>query len=268
MTDIKTGGGYVENEDHVPSLTDQEGQYNTSGLGAHQRLDEISSAYRIDKVNTAEQIVAALDPEDDSVSSDKVVLPDDPNANTEAAKRDLLAKAEAAIERGAAVNEPGPAEAEAAEETDENVRAEGGGVGTVAGEQASPTVTDPAGAPHETVDTSGLATASSGGDEQVEQDTTGSGTLDDANTDAESTYSEQGGDDQADADAQDGGVVDGDDLSSVASVDYTEWEYVDLQKEVSRRNEEREDADKIEPESRKAEDLAAALKADDEAYGR
>lgn len=47
--------------------------------------------------------------------------------------------------------------------------------------------------------------------------------------------------------------------------DYSEWEYADLQKEVSRRNSDREEDEKIEPESRKGEDLIAALEADDEA---
>lgn len=46
---------------------------------------------------------------------------------------------------------------------------------------------------------------------------------------------------------------------------YASWEYADLQKEVASRNEDREEDDQIKPKSRKAEDLVAALEADDDA---
>lgn len=56
--------------------------------------------------------------------------------------------------------------------------------------------------------------------------------------------------------------------SDEASYDYDndeEWPYNDLLAEVSERNGEREDDDKIRPASRSREDVIAALRADDEA---
>lgn len=46
--------------------------------------------------------------------------------------------------------------------------------------------------------------------------------------------------------------------------DYSDWEYNDLRHEVSSRNEDREEDDKIVPDSQSKEDLVAALEADDE----
>lgn len=121
---VKVGGPYVENEDFVPNPADQNAQYNTSGLGAHQRIEEVSSVYEVDKVRTAQQVLAALDPKDASVSADKVLLPEATDDN-ETAKKSLAAAAKERVKQGVVIGEPGPAEREAAEETDPAARAEG-----------------------------------------------------------------------------------------------------------------------------------------------
>src|SRR4051812_3702637 len=68
---IEVGGPYVENEDFVPSATDIQKQYNTSGVGAHDRIEEVSAVFDVDKVKVAQEIKGALDPEDNSVSASR-----------------------------------------------------------------------------------------------------------------------------------------------------------------------------------------------------
>lgn len=121
---VKVGGPYVENEDFVPNPADQRSQYNTSGLGAHQRIEEVSNVYEVDKVRTAEQIVAALDPKDTSVDSSKVLLPEALPDN-ETAKKEITAAAKARVKQGVVIGDRTPAEREAEEPTDEAARAEG-----------------------------------------------------------------------------------------------------------------------------------------------
>lgn len=121
---VKVGGPYVEDENFVPNPTDQMKQYNTSGLGAHQRIEEVANIFEVDKVKTAEQIVAALDEDDPSVDASRVVLPSATDDN-DAARERVLKAAQARVKQGVVIGEPGPAEREAAEETAENARAEG-----------------------------------------------------------------------------------------------------------------------------------------------
>jgi hypothetical protein len=71
---VQVGGGYVEDPDFVPDPTDHHGTLNTSGIGAHQDPAVISPMFEVDKKATAAQIKAALDPEDTSVDSSKVLL--------------------------------------------------------------------------------------------------------------------------------------------------------------------------------------------------
>ena len=124
---VKIGGGYVEDKDHVPNPTDMVSTFNTSGLGAHQRIEEVSPIFEVDKVKTAEQIVAALDPKDTSVSSDRVLLPEATDDN-ETAKKTLLEAAKERASQDVVVGGPTPAEREAAEETDGEIRAEANAV--------------------------------------------------------------------------------------------------------------------------------------------
>lgn len=71
---VKVGGGYVEDPDFVPDPTDMHGTLNTTGIGAHQDPAIVSPMFEVDKKATAAQIKAALDPDDTSVDSGKVLL--------------------------------------------------------------------------------------------------------------------------------------------------------------------------------------------------
>jgi hypothetical protein len=110
---ITVGGGYVENEDHIPNPTDMVAQFNTSGTGAHGRIEEVAPVFQVDKVKTAQEIQAALDPKNTAVSSDRVLLPSTETDN-DAAKKDLKARADATVKAGVVVGGPTPAEEEAA----------------------------------------------------------------------------------------------------------------------------------------------------------
>ncbi len=117
---------YFESEDHVPNPADMNAQYNTSGLGAHQKIEEVSSVFEVDKVKVAEQIVGALNPDDLSVTSDRVLLPSVTTDN-EVARDEILGAAEARLRQGVVIGGPTPAERGAEEEgSNLDVRAEAG----------------------------------------------------------------------------------------------------------------------------------------------
>lgn len=139
-TAVTVGGNYKEDDDFVPNPADMQKTFNTSGLGASGRIEETSSVFEVDKVQTAEQIKAALDDDDETVRSDKVLLPEATTDN-ETAKSEILAAADARIEKGAVVNGPTPAEREAGEEgeSEESVRAEGDSAAATTTRQAKST---------------------------------------------------------------------------------------------------------------------------------
>lgn len=121
------GGPYVEDPDFVPNPTDLHGTFNTSGVGAHHDPSTVSPIFEVDRQATAAQIAAALDDDDDSVSSDTVLFPSHQQfaaADPEADKEALLNRAQARLDNGPVViGEPGPAEKEAAESGDEGAAA-------------------------------------------------------------------------------------------------------------------------------------------------
>lgn len=119
---IQVGGPYQESENHVPDPTDIVSQFNTEGVGAHNVIEKVSPIFEVDKVKTAQEIQAALDPENTTVSASKVLLPEG-IVDNETAKRDLLAVADARVEKGVVVGGPDPAEEAAALEGDEGVLA-------------------------------------------------------------------------------------------------------------------------------------------------
>lgn len=119
---IKVGGAYQESEDHVPNPTDMVAQYNTSGLGAHQRIEEVAPVFEVDKVKTAQEILGALDPKNEAVSSDRVLLPNAVDDN-ETAKKNLTEVAKGRVKQGVVIGGPTPAEREAELEGDEGAEA-------------------------------------------------------------------------------------------------------------------------------------------------
>lgn len=125
---VKVGGAYVEDEDFVPNPADMVKQFNTSGLGASGRIEEVSPVFTVDKVKTAEQVLAALDPDNTAVDSSKVLLPNAVDDNDEA-REAIRDAAQARVDKGVVIGEPTPAQKEAAEEGDhlEGLRAEATG---------------------------------------------------------------------------------------------------------------------------------------------
>lgn len=119
---IKVGGAYKESDDHVPNPTDMVAQFNTSGLGAHGRIEEVAPVFEVDKVKTAQEILGAFDPKNDAVKSDRVLLPEALDDN-ETAKKNLTEAAEARVKQGVVVGGPTPAEREAELEGDEGSEA-------------------------------------------------------------------------------------------------------------------------------------------------
>lgn len=119
---ITVGGAYVENKDHVPNPTDMVAQFNTSGTGAHGRIEEVAPVFEVDKVKTAQEIVAALDGDNTAVPSSRVLLPNEVDDN-DVAKENLLSVAEARLKEGVVVGGPTPAEREAELEGDEGTEA-------------------------------------------------------------------------------------------------------------------------------------------------
>lgn len=115
------GAPYVENPDFVPDPTNVYGTYNTSGTGAHEDPNVVSPLYAADRKAVAQQIVSALDPEDQTVDEGTVLFPA-PQANVTiqddngAAKQALREKAQAVLDEGpVVVGGPAPAEQAAAE---------------------------------------------------------------------------------------------------------------------------------------------------------
>lgn len=119
---ITVGGAYKESDDHVPEPTDMVAQYNTEGVGAHGKIEEVSPIFEVDKVKTAQEITAALDPENDAVPSSRVLLPEALDDN-ETAKKNLKEVAEARVKKGVEIGGPTPAEREAELEGDEGTLA-------------------------------------------------------------------------------------------------------------------------------------------------
>jgi hypothetical protein len=115
---IKVGGPYVEDENHVPNPTDMVGQFNTEGVGAHGKIEEVSPIFEVDRVKTAQEILAATDPSDDSVNADRVLLPN-PVEDNDVARDQIREAAEARVEKGVLIGGPTPAEAEGEKEGDE-----------------------------------------------------------------------------------------------------------------------------------------------------
>jgi hypothetical protein len=119
---VQVGGAYQESEDHVPNPTDMVAQFNTSGLGAHGRIEEVSPIFEVDKVKTAQEILAATDPDNDAVGSDRVLLPN-PVEDNDVALDQITELAERRVEKGVVIGGPTPAESEAELEGDEGVLA-------------------------------------------------------------------------------------------------------------------------------------------------
>lgn len=85
-------GGYVEDENHRPNPLWQYGTVRTDGVGGdnvHGNADEISPAFAIGRAETLVRGARALDPDDDLVSPDMVVLPS-ANNRTDDEARELL----------------------------------------------------------------------------------------------------------------------------------------------------------------------------------
>lgn len=119
---VQVGGAYVEDPDFVPNPTDMVAQYNTSGLGAHGKIEEVSPIFEVDKVKTAQEIVAALDPDNDNVDSSRVILPNLTDDN-DVAREEILDAAERRLNKGVVIGGPTPAESQGALEGDEGTLA-------------------------------------------------------------------------------------------------------------------------------------------------
>lgn len=128
----KDGERYVENPDHVPNPADLYGTLSTQPWGP-TRLQDVSTAVAQDKTAVAEQIKAALDPEDTTVGADKVMFPEGQTQTVidpEAQRKEVLARADAQLEQG--VTYPGDdLAADAALDGDEGVAAASGAEGNV-----------------------------------------------------------------------------------------------------------------------------------------
>ena len=97
------GGAYKESDTHVPDPTDLYGTFNTSGTGAHHDPATVSPIFDVDRQATAQQIVAALDPEDDSVAESTVLFSEPQavvSADHEGEREALLEKAKARLADG------------------------------------------------------------------------------------------------------------------------------------------------------------------------
>ena len=109
---------YVEDENFVPDPTAQYGTLDTSGTAgaAHSKIEDVSPVFAVADQQNAAQAARALDPDDDSVHSSLVVLPDSDRTYDEAVET-VQAKAEkAASTKVALVDErETPAQKQAAE---------------------------------------------------------------------------------------------------------------------------------------------------------
>lgn len=117
---VKVGGAYVENEDFVPNLSDMVSQFNTSGLGASGRIEEVAAIFEADKVASAQRVLAAFDEDDDTVSADSVHLPEQVLDN-ETAKEQVIAMSKKRVEQGVVIGGPTPAERAAEREGDDQL---------------------------------------------------------------------------------------------------------------------------------------------------
>lgn len=230
---IKVGGAYQEDEDFVPDPTDMVAQFNTSGLGAHQRIEEVSPIFEVDKVKTAAEIKAALDPDNDAVPASRVILPNLTDDN-DVAREEILDAAEARLDKGVVIGGPTPAQREAELEGDEGVLA--------AVEQERSNVAANSTGNRDAGRHEGNVSSDAGRDDTSKV----AGRAPRSET---STGSSDGGSDSGSGD--DGGD------------EYDNTDYNDLRAEVKERNEDRDEADKIEPKSQSKEDLAQALREDD-----
>lgn len=111
---------YMENEDHVPDPLHLYGTLDTSDTagGAHQRIEEVSPTFSAARARNLVTAARALDPNDDEVSEDLVVLPDDGRTADDgrrSVERALQQMAEHPVTLGAV----GPEAARAAETTDD-----------------------------------------------------------------------------------------------------------------------------------------------------
>lgn len=172
---ITVGGAYVEDENHVPNPTDMVAQFNTEGVGAHGKIDEVSPIFEVDKVKTAQEILGALDPDNTEVSSDRVLLPNLVDDN-DVAREDLLARAEARVKQGVVVGEATPAQREAEKDGSEGERAaveseRQNAASNSTGTRDAGVHTDAAGAPTATGTTQSEASAAQG--ETAKQETDG-----------------------------------------------------------------------------------------------
>lgn len=74
---VTVGGAYKESDDHVPSPTDVYGTLDTSATAgaADSRIETVTPIHEVAKAQDAIVAAKALDPDDDSVDSSLVVLP-------------------------------------------------------------------------------------------------------------------------------------------------------------------------------------------------
>ena len=119
---IKVGGAYKESDDHIPEPTDMVAQFNTEGVGAHGKIEEVSPVFEVDKVKTAQEIEAALDPKNDAVPSSRVLLPEATTDN-ETARKEIAEAAKARLKQGVVIGEATPAERQASLEGEEGSQA-------------------------------------------------------------------------------------------------------------------------------------------------
>lgn len=156
---VVVGGEYVENPDFVPDPTDMYGTFNTSGTGAHHDPATVSPIFAVDRNKTAADILAALDPEDDSVPASRVILPEPvavTHVDDEGAKEELRRLAQARVEQKVVVGGPTPAEAEAGKKGEDGEKAADRQERKAAGESGA-VVPETGGNHTGTVDTSGTS---------------------------------------------------------------------------------------------------------------
>lgn len=226
---IVVGGAYKESDDHVPNPTDMVKQFNTEGVGAHGKIEEVAPVFEVDKVKTAEEILAAADPDNDAVPASRLLLPNLTEDNTEA-RDEAVALAEARVAKGVVVGGPTPYEREAALEGDEGVEA---AVSLDRENAAANSTGQRAAGQHE-----GTVSSDTGRD-----DTSLVG--------SKGTASASPSDSDSDSDDESGDK-------------YDDMDYSELQAEVKSRNEGRDEDDQIKPEGRATDDYKSALRADDE----
>ena len=111
---VKYDQRYVENEDFVPNPADMRAQYDTTGYGGGIN-QAAAPAVALDKVHVAQQVVDALDEDNEEVSESAVLVPADAE-DPEAAKEDLKERAQRTLDKGVVVGGLTPEQEKAAEE--------------------------------------------------------------------------------------------------------------------------------------------------------